>query len=104
MHTSELLEKIKKHLNLEWTYEQQIEENEIIEQQQASLEIIPPSLEELNQLYELALKGRIKNIQQRVKELAKADSNLVNFANKINKYAKSFQIEQIQAFLQKYME
>ncbi|MBV6624111.1 MAG: response regulator [Rivularia sp. (in: Bacteria)] len=109
LQTSELLEKLQKHLNIEWIYEekqvlQNIQNKAIPEQTQSSSEIIYPDREEINNLYELALKGRLKNIQQRVEELNKIDSRYTNFANKINKYAKSFQIEQIQDFLKKYIE
>ncbi|MEL6460814.1 MAG: ATP-binding protein [Cyanobacteria bacterium J06621_15] len=106
LKTSELLEKLQKHLNLEWIYvEKEVANLEVIpEQTQSSSEVIPPEQKELKQLYELALKGRIKNIQQQIKELARIDSQYANFANTINKYAKSFQIEQIQEFLKKYME
>ena len=105
MQTSELLEKLQKHLNIQWIYEQkQTKADEVrLGQQQLSLEIIPPSAKELNQLYELALKGRIKKIQQRIKELEKNDPTLTNFAMEIDKYTKSFQIEKIQAFIKKYM-
>ncbi|MGB3756549.1 MAG: ATP-binding protein [Rivularia sp. (in: cyanobacteria)] len=106
MQTSELLEKLQKHLNLEWIYQQkQAKESEVDREQKQSLsEIIPPSPEELNQLYELALKGRIKNIQKYLEDLRKMDNKFVPFADQINKDAKSFQIEKIQAFIQQYIE
>lgn len=106
LNASKLLEKLQKYLNLEWIYEEKEVANiEVItEQTQSFSEVIPPKQAELKKLYELALKGRIKNIQHQVKELAKIDSEYTNFANTINKYAKSFQIEQIQKFIKKYME
>ena len=106
IQNSELLQKIQNNLNIEWIYEQnKANVNQINqEQKQSAIEIITPSIEELNNLYELALKGRIKNIQKRVDELKNIDDKFVGFANQINIFAKSFQIEEIQAFIEKYLE
>ncbi|MGI2901947.1 PDC sensor domain-containing protein [Tolypothrix sp. VBCCA 56010] len=59
--------------------------------------------EDLSRLYELALKGRVKAIQDQVDRLAQSDEKLTLFAQEIRQLAKSFKIEQIQVFIQQYL-
>ncbi|NDJ22385.1 response regulator [Nostoc sp. B(2019)] len=116
VQASDLLEKLQLHLELNWIYEQKsldaIASSPDVKfspdegnssSLSAAKEITPPGVEELNQLYELALKGRIKAIQKYADELAKMDYQLAPFAQEIYQLAQSFQIEKLQSFINKYL-
>jgi signal transduction histidine kinase/FixJ family two-component response regulator len=100
-----LLELLRVHLRLEWLYEGNNQaDNEPDESTSlAPTTIVPPPAEDLSRLYDLALKGRVKAIQDQVDKLAQSDEKLTLFAEEIRQLAKSFQIEKIQIFLQQYL-
>ncbi|BAY76933.1 integral membrane sensor hybrid histidine kinase [Nostoc linckia NIES-25] len=110
----DLLEKLQNSLNLQWIYSQNSESQnadlctlEIGQQEPNFLsgdrQLKSPSPEVLSKLYQLALKGRIKALQQELKELTKEDEELNLFAQKIYQLAQKFQIEKIQDFLQELL-
>ncbi|NEU71574.1 response regulator [Hassallia byssoidea VB512170] len=100
-----LLEILRVHLKLEWLYEGNNQaDNEPDESiSLASTTIVPPPAEDLSRLYDLALKGRVKAIQDQVDRLAQSDEKFTLFAQEIIQLAKNFQIEKIQTFLQQYL-
>ncbi|WP_196514213.1 hybrid sensor histidine kinase/response regulator [Nostoc sp. WHI] len=111
----ELLAKLQKYLNLEWIYDQNSEDKnlnvyalEIGQQKQNYLlstkKIEPPPPEALSKLYQLALKGRIKTLQQELKELTKDNQELAPFAEKIFQLAQNFQVEKIQNFIRDFIK
>ncbi|WP_086767602.1 hybrid sensor histidine kinase/response regulator [Nostoc sp. 106C] len=97
VQASELFEKLQNYLNLEWIYE------ETLTSLPMTKEIVLPPIEELQQLYELALKGRIKAIQNQLSKLEQKDRMFIQFTQKIQALAQSFQIEEIQAVIEKYI-
>ncbi len=115
IQTTELLEKLQLHLSLSWIYEQgSINQNPISHQQtnsqsgdESSLspqnKLIIPSPEELNILYELSLKGRIKALEKELARLEKTNSNFSDFVQEIRKLSQEFQMEKIQLIIQKYI-
>ncbi|WP_420798681.1 response regulator [Aetokthonos hydrillicola] len=94
----ELFEKLQIHLALEWVYEDTITSLPV-----AKETVIPP-LEVLEQLYELALKGRIKSIQSELSKLEQEDIKFKPFIQEIQDLAQNFQIEKIQNLMQKYIK
>jgi signal transduction histidine kinase/DNA-binding response OmpR family regulator len=111
----DLLEKLQKHLNLEWTYDQNSEGKNAnvytLENRQKNTsysfskkQIELPSQEALSKLYEFALKGRIKALQLDLEQLTKADQELAPFAQKIYQLAERFEVEKIQTFIQEFIE
>jgi signal transduction histidine kinase/CheY-like chemotaxis protein len=97
VQASELFEKLHRYLELEWIYEDNSTLSSI------KKELVIPPLEELNQLYQLALKGRIKALQSRLNQLEEIDKNLQPFIQEIKILAENFQIEKIQALIEKYL-
>ena len=99
-----LLEMLRVHLRLEWLYEGNNQaDNEPNESTLlAPTTIVPPPAEDLSRLYDLALKGRVKAIQDQVDRLAQSDEKLTLFAQEIRQLANNFKIEKIQIFLQQY--
>jgi YesN/AraC family two-component response regulator len=100
-----LLELLRVHLKLEWLYEKSNQaDNEPDESISPTPRIIvAPPAEDLSRLYDLALKGRVKAIQDQVDKLAQSDEKLTFFAQEIIQLAKKFQIEKIQIFIQQYL-
>lgn len=98
VQASELFEKLQTYLDLEWIYENNSTSLPI-----TKAEIVIPPIEELNQLYELALKGRIKAIQNHLKQLEKKDVSYSLFIQEIQLLAEKFQIEKIQYIIEKYI-
>lgn len=100
-----LLEILKINLDLEWVYENN--QNLINQQEQNNLllteTIIAPPIEDINQLYDLALKGRIVAIQKEVEKLAQLDERYSSFTQEILHLTQKFQINAIQEFLKKYL-
>jgi signal transduction histidine kinase/DNA-binding NarL/FixJ family response regulator len=113
MQAEELLRKLKVQLELEWIYEPAVHSSEpcpssvsanLLSEANSELEaIVPPNQEELLQIYDLALKGRIKALQERVTQLEEGDRHLAPFAQEIRQLARQFQIEKIQIFVKQYL-
>jgi signal transduction histidine kinase/FixJ family two-component response regulator len=102
VQASELLKKLQKLLNLEWIYEEGTERSpQPINEEQ---ELIPPSPEELEQLYVLAMKGNLKGIIKQAMELEQSDEKLVPFAQKLHQLAKNFQNKEILGLVRSYRE
>ncbi len=96
---AELLQKLQKHLHLEWLYEeQQPQLSAVIEQG----EIIAPPSAELDALHELAMKGNFRGIIKQLALLEQTDQKYSSFAKKLHQLAKSFQDQEILALLQSY--
>jgi signal transduction histidine kinase/CheY-like chemotaxis protein len=116
IQASELLDKLYKHLGIKWI----LEENHVIESKNSVIdeaelqpnnssystneEMIIPPVEELSQLYELSLKGRMMALQEKLKLIEKMDVKFASFVKYIYQLSQNFQIEEIQDFIRKYLE
>ncbi|MDZ7962984.1 MAG: ATP-binding protein [Aulosira sp. DedQUE10] len=98
VQASDLFEKLQTYLELEWIYEDKSTSLPIIK------EIVIPPMEELNQLYELALQCRIKALQNKLNQLEKMDIRFRPFIEEIQHLAQKFQIEKLQTTLNKYIQ
>jgi signal transduction histidine kinase/DNA-binding NarL/FixJ family response regulator len=107
----DLFKKLQAHLNLTWIYESPpvpaiAPASAPMEQPitpPSSTAIVPPSQTELSHLYELALKGRIRPLQEQTQQLEQRDRTLAPFAQEIQQLARNFQIEKIQTFIKQYL-
>jgi len=99
-----LLERLGKHLNLEWIYESPpvIDEVETPPDESNSLIIPPP--ETIHLLYQLAKKGDVKRIREQAANLAESDSAYIPFVKEITHLAKRYRIRQIQTLLKTYQD
>ncbi len=89
----QLFNTLVEHLNLDWVYEQE----EVIEKVEETL--IPPSAEDLEKLYELAMMGDMREIKEFAKNL---DEEYVVFAKKLIELAGGFEDEAILALAEEY--
>jgi hypothetical protein len=63
----------------------------------------PPPPAELNQLFDLAMRGDVKEIQQRAEKLA-ASEGYTLFGQKIYHYARALMVDELQEFIGKFTE
>jgi PAS domain S-box-containing protein len=96
-----LLDKLKLHLQLEWVYGTAPSEAVLSALASSSTPLVPPSEIELNQLYDLAQKGRILRIAQQA-EVLKRDPRLVPFANALIQLAENFEVEKLLQFIAQF--
>jgi len=97
----DLFDRLQEHLQLEWIEEGiEISEPETM----ASLSddrtaIVPPSESELDALYDLARKGLIDEIVDRIDSLTSKDKLYEPFGDRVKELASQFQIKQIRNFI-----
>lgn len=96
---ADLLQKLQKHLQLEWIYEEQ----EPVSKAEMESEVyVAPPTTELNALYELAMKGNFIGLAKRAVLLEQMDAQYSAFAKRIHHLAKGFQDQKILALIQTY--
>lgn len=122
-----LLEQLRCYLGLEWIYASGLDPNTssseshlsstrhnrmstsespslIIPQLNSeSTNVIAPPTEAIRVLYELAMIGDIKGIQEQAKKIEQLDQQFSPFAQQLEQLAKGFQEKQILGFVRKYM-
>jgi signal transduction histidine kinase/FixJ family two-component response regulator len=104
---SDLLEKLRIHLNLEWIYEKTIEERQAANQANSSLKtqnqkLIPPPIKELDTLIDLAMRGDLRGIIEQIARLEALDQQWIPFTTHLRQLAKSFKSKQVLEFLKHY--
>ena len=104
----ELIERLQVHLGLEWVYEEsgvrRKEQPTNNSEQLTNLPVIAPSSEELAALFDLAMRGNLKGIVERVTKLEQLDAQFVPFSTQLRQLAKGFQERKIRQFIKQYME
>lgn len=102
IQASELLNKLQKHLNLEWVYQETTLSPS--PQKTETAEILPPPVEEMQNLYNLAMKGHFKGIIKQAKSIQKLDPKYLLFAQKVEDFAKDFQERELLELIKKYLK
>ncbi len=95
----ELFKKLRKHLHLEWIYEQQ---KTVSHSQENCDQIVAPPIAELETFYELAMKGNFKGIIKQAALLEQMDPKYIPFARNLHQLAKEFQDQEIIALIQSH--
>ncbi|WP_322111892.1 ATP-binding protein [Aerosakkonema funiforme] len=114
VRAEELLEKLRNHLGLEWIYEETSGEKPEAKEQSSDSSstqnsklktqnsLVAPPQEEIATLFELAMMGDLRSIQEKAVKLEELDSKYLPFATELRQLAKGFQVKQIREFLKKY--
>ncbi|MFB2972360.1 cache domain-containing protein [Aerosakkonema sp. BLCC-F183] len=112
VQADELFQKLQKYLKIVWIYEetpkpQPAEESqdtnaELTKSQIPDGELIPPPAEEIEILFELAMRGNIKGIARQTVKLEQMDEKLVPFVQYLRQLAHNFQEKEILEFISKY--
>lgn len=101
-----LLEMLRVHLQLQWIYEKDdtnLTSQIILNAPQTKEVMIPPASAELSQLYDLAKQGSLDEIQEIAEQLKQLDSNFHAFAQELLDLSASFQIKQLQEFIEQHL-
>ncbi|MEM9217202.1 MAG: cache domain-containing protein [Cyanobacteria bacterium P01_F01_bin.150] len=106
VYMEELLQKLKKHLQLEWIYDP--ERSKTMEDVQDSPvltepEMFPPPLGILETLSDLAKQGRIHDISKAADHLNNEDKKYYLFSTQLKKLCQNFKVNDIQLLLQKFI-
>jgi CheY-like chemotaxis protein len=120
IQSKDLFLKIKKYLNLEWTYEESKNSSTIVANSsnnpvakdspsaiavsEPSVAIALPPHEDLAILLDLARKGILKNLIKKLDNLEQQDEKLLPFTSQLRKLASGFQIKKLQDLLQQYTD
>jgi CheY-like chemotaxis protein len=106
-----LLDMIRSHLELDWIYETD-STTEVLTIEQASLGsngaqisqpmIVPPAYT-LERIYYHAKKGDLDSILEEASQLNTLDVKFNPFAQELHRLAESFQVKQLQQFIQQYV-
>ena len=104
-----LLEVLSLHLPLVWTYEQLPQGQNPRPQPiqpvtPAGGTMIAPAIEELTQLQDLALSGRLHALKDRAKQLEQEDMQLAPFTQMICQLIEDFQVDEVQQFIKQNLE
>ncbi|WP_437893810.1 ATP-binding protein [Sorangium sp. So ce124] len=104
LQMDELLEKLQRHLKLEWIYERQDGASEETEPSPNSGVASPPDVvlppdEDLKALRELARKGLVNHIQKYADKLELGDPRLAPFAKHLRELSEDFRLESIEEFV-----
>jgi len=100
VNVDELLEKLQRHLNLKWLYEEP--KSDAGDVDRTALPIDPPNSEILKVLIQFARSGDIRSIRRQAEKLEKAEPHLQPFAARLNLLAQQFQIDEIRKLLNSY--
>ncbi|WP_293330049.1 ATP-binding protein [Microcoleus sp. CAWBG58] len=93
-----LLELMQKHLQLDWIYDTNNNQNQNADVATESIQ--PPATEILNELFELAQNGELDGIIEIAEQLQ--DDNRAAFARELIRLAEACELRQLQAFIQQY--
>ena len=105
---AQLLALLKQYLGVEWEHEAGA--TNVPEPQpthaaaRRAAPMVAPPPEELAAIYELARFGNMAGVQQRVLALEQIAPEYIPFARQIHRLAESFDDEQIQAFVQQFIQ
>ena len=109
VQAEELFDILQKYLEIEWIYEEEKQE----EISTISLDSAPPSLsestsliapppEEIEILFELAMRGNVKGIVERSEHIEKLDKQFVSFAIELRQLAQGYQVKKIKEFIKSH--
>ncbi|MBE9039777.1 response regulator [Oscillatoriales cyanobacterium LEGE 11467] len=99
VQTETLLELLQKHLQLEWSYDNNNIENQNV--RVAPEEIQPPETAILHQLLELAQDGELDGVIEIAGQIQ--DRNTATFTQELIRLAEACEIKQLRTFIQHYL-
>ncbi len=100
VNVDELLEKLQRHLNLKWLYDDA--KSVADESDGTASPIESPDPEDLKSLIQFASVGDIRSIRRYADKLEKSEPRLEAFGQRLNLLAQKFQIDKIRKLLNSY--
>jgi signal transduction histidine kinase/DNA-binding response OmpR family regulator len=101
VQSEELFNALQTHLNLTWNHQAAPEASTLSSE---ALEMIAPSLNELNALLELAQQGRLKKLIEEADRIQKQDQRYATFVKTVVNLAKTFQEDKLEQLLQQQIQ
>ncbi len=101
VQTDELLEKLGKHLKLDWIYEEEKPKSTTLASPNQS--IVAPSAEIVQTLYNFILEGDIDAITEQATQLT-SDNKYIPFAEELQRLADEFDLDKLQAYVEAYLK
>jgi CheY-like chemotaxis protein len=108
VQAEKLLEQLRLDLGLEWVYEERPSKGHKARSEEEPLvcaqnSLVAPPSQTINALYEVAMMGDIRGIQEQANLIEQLDEQFMPFAKQLRQLAKGFQEKQILEFVRKYM-
>jgi response regulator RpfG family c-di-GMP phosphodiesterase len=104
---TQLLDMLKKYLQLEWIYEHPacdaVSETQPTAETGEKQYLLPPR-EELHMLFNLATIGDLQGIQKHAERLKQLETAFIPFADRLQKLAKGFEEKELVMLLKQYIE
>ncbi len=100
IRAEDLLKQLGKYLKLNWLYDDELPVENILE----ANELIGPSKEQAEIIFDLAMKGNLSKVTKQANEFAQDNKNLQQFAEKISELSKDFEEEEICDLIESYMQ
>jgi CheY-like chemotaxis protein len=91
---------LKKHLKIEWVYAWAVQ----AQSDEDSENLVPPSAEELNILYDMARRGNLRAIADRASRLETTDVRLRPFASRLRQLAQAFEDRAVLALIEQFIQ
>lgn len=100
INIQELLRLLEKHLHLVWQYDAvEAQPTPVVP---AEFELIPPPDDEIMLLYDLAMRGDVTSVQKRLTHIETLGTQYHPFAAKLRELAKNFDVDAIEALIEKF--
>ncbi len=99
----QLFELFKEYLPLDWIYED-LPKEEADQGLGQDDKLTPPPQEEMAILYDLAMKGEIRQLQRHVNYLEKLDERYGLFAQRLRQFIDAYDEDKILTLIEKYMD
>ncbi|MDQ2098640.1 MAG: ATP-binding protein [Tychonema bourrellyi B0820] len=99
-----LLELIQKYLQLDWIYNENQDSKVNSKGKIAPDQILPPAIEVLQQIRELAKLGDLDGVVEIAQQIQTTNSEHFAFAQELISLAESFQTKPLRAFIQQYID
>jgi CheY-like chemotaxis protein len=101
VQVDELFALLAKYLKLTWRHEE-AELGSAVDPA-SNAELIPPSVDDLKQLLELAQDGMLKELSLTAEKIGQQSDRYQPFIQQVLQLAKKFQAEEIESFIQPYL-
>jgi len=95
-----LLKEMGALLQLTWIYDAA---DEAVAEEPSGALILPP-IEEMKTLYQLAMRGNMREIRQRADYVAKLDARYIPFTKKLHRLAEEFQSQAILEMIEQHLK
>ncbi len=99
INQEQLLERLEKHLPIEWIYQEKHQGQQISNNQSEEEKMIFPPPGEVSQLYNLAKAGLISDILKQADNLVASDAKYLPFVTQLRQLGQGFQVKKLQQFL-----